>query len=105
MQYILKLTYLDGKDVSIILDDKQIPVFLEKFNNNEPYWQENAESAFMVLKDLVRYVNIMKYVAPPVQVKPPIIKSEEPKIEEMPKEEPKAPVAEKAEEPKVEEKK
>lgn len=97
MQYILKLTYLDDKEVSIILDDKQIPQFLEAFKKDEPYWQKNAESAFFVPQAQVRYVNILKYVVPPVEVKP------EEKIEKMPeapKEEvkpdaPKAPEAKK----------
>jgi len=78
MQYILKLTYLDGKDVSIILDDKQIPQFLEAFKKDEPFWQKDAESAFFVPQAQVRYVNILKYVAPPVEVK------KEEKIEKMP---------------------
>lgn len=79
MQYILKLTYLDDKEVSIVLDEKQVPKFLESYKKDEPYWQENAESAFLVAKDLIRYVNILKYVAPPVEVKPA-----EPKVEKMP---------------------
>jgi len=76
MQYILKLIYLDDKDVSIVLDEKQVPLFLEAFKKNEPYWQNTNESAFMVTQSQIRYVNIQKMPAAPKEVK-----KEESKVE------------------------
>jgi len=79
MQYLLKLIYLDDKDVSIVLEENQVTLFLEAFKKNEPYWQNKNESAFMVPQAQIRYVNIQKVAEKPKEVKP-----EEPKVEDMP---------------------
>jgi hypothetical protein len=60
MKYILKMFYADGKDVTVILEEHEISVFLEKVNKNEPYWTNNNETAFWTPSTQVRYVNIYK---------------------------------------------
>ena len=73
MQYVLKIIYLDDKDVSIILEEKQVPLFIETIKKNEPFWQNEKESAFYVPLTQIRYMNIQKIAE---------------KTEEAPKEEP-----------------
>lgn len=60
MNYIVRLTYMDGKDVNVILPEAEIPKFLEKLQKNEPYWAPNNETAFWTSNDQVRFTSIAK---------------------------------------------
>ena len=60
MQYAVKIIYLDGKDVSVLLEEKQVPDFLEALKKNKPYWEEKREAAFWTAEKQVRFINIQK---------------------------------------------
>ena len=63
MQYIIKIIYLDDKDLSVILDEKEVSKFNECIRDNKPYWNINNSQAIWTPKDQIRYINIFKQEA------------------------------------------
>lgn len=82
--FTLKLFYLDGKDVSVILPEAEVPKFLESHKKDLPYWAEGAQdSAFYAPSSQVRYITIHKMVDPqPEVIEEPQVEAIEAEIQE-----------------------
>jgi len=70
MTFLIKLTYIDGKEVNVSLPKDEVPKFLEKLRNNEAYWSPEDDTAFYTPNNQVRFTSINKYVPQPDAVKP-----------------------------------
>ena len=60
MKYLVKIFYLDGKEVNVVLEGSRVETFLKSAKENEPYWEENKEAAFWTPENQVRYITINK---------------------------------------------
>lgn len=73
---VIKLTYFDGKDVNIMLPEKEVPKFLECYLAKKPYWSPAQDSGFLTDVDKVRFVGIFNE-PPPEEKKSEEIKPEQ----------------------------
>lgn len=60
MNYSVRLVYMDGEDVNVILPVSDIPKLLEAIKKDEPFWSEDESRAFCTSPDKIRYYNIQK---------------------------------------------
>jgi|AntRauTorckE5430_2_1112549.scaffolds.fasta_scaffold16341_3 hypothetical protein len=58
MNYHVKIFYLDGKDVSVILRKEDVNKFLACVKTNQPFWDDKLEGAFFSPTDHIRYVQV-----------------------------------------------
>lgn len=58
MNYHVKLFYMDGKDVSVILRKEDVSKFLACIKTDQPFWDEHHEGAFFSPIRHIRYVQI-----------------------------------------------
>jgi len=61
MTWIIKLTYLDGKELNVTVPEEELTKFLEASQKGLPYWAPNKETAFMTHAANVRYINIAQH--------------------------------------------
>ena len=66
-KYILKLTYFDDKEVSMITDDVCIAKFMEAIKSEHLYWDEKKAFAFWTPMKNIRYINVLEYKDAPKQ--------------------------------------
>ena len=72
MTFLIKLTYLDGKEVNVSLPKDEVPKFLEKLRNNEAYWSPEDDTAFYTPNNQVRFTSINKYMPPKEEAVKPV---------------------------------
>ena len=56
MNYQVRIFYLDGKDLSVMLRKSDVNRFLACVKNNEAFWDEKQEGAFYSPSSQIRYV-------------------------------------------------
>lgn len=80
MNYIIKINYMDGKDVNVALPEEEVKNFLEKLAKSEPYWSPDNETAFWTSNDKIRYANVHKEADPEALEETPEVKEEVPTL-------------------------
>lgn len=60
MNYLIKIFYMDGKDVSVILEKDDVPRFIEAAKKGEAFWDKKQEGGFWASPHNVRYMNFYK---------------------------------------------
>lgn len=73
MNFLIKIFYMDGKDVSVILEKDDVPRFIEAAKKGEAFWDKKQEGGFWASTQNVRYMNIYKH---PQEVKDGAIPSD-----------------------------
>lgn len=75
-KYLIKLIYFDSKEISLIIDEPQLPKFLNCIRDNSVYWEPNNSAGFYTQSSNIRYLNVIetkqeeKKEVPEVQVIP-----------------------------------
>ena len=85
MDYIIRLTYMDSKDVNIELSEVEVPKFLENIQKNLPYWAPNNATAFWTPSEQLRFVSIAKKAIDEKPAEKPVEKEKIVDINETPK--------------------
>jgi len=60
MNYIIRLTYMDEKQINVVLPEEETTKFFEKLQKNEPYWAPNKETAFWTCNNQVRFISLVR---------------------------------------------
>jgi len=57
MEYTIKFTYLDGKDIDFVIEEQKLKGFFEKLNKGQIYWHdEKMLRGFWLNLEKVRYI-------------------------------------------------
>ena len=61
MQYMLRVHFVDGKDLAIVLEKKGINSFIGCISNNEPYWTKENNSCIGIPVNCIKYYQCFEY--------------------------------------------
>ena len=61
MNYEIIIVYLDNKNLTVQLDEVELPKFMDCVKQNIEYWNVNKDQSIYCPKDQIRYITTQKH--------------------------------------------